>query len=71
MRRQGCSVDRGNYINSVMIVAVPVPNARKTMSPGRAAAGLASQLNRATATSSRRNLQTAAATAASQLPSSQ
>ena len=46
MRRQGFSVDRGNYIAGVTIVAVPVLNGRGTISHTIAAVGLGNQLDR-------------------------
>jgi NAD(P)-dependent dehydrogenase (short-subunit alcohol dehydrogenase family) len=48
-RRQGFSIDRGNYIAGVTIVAVPVLNSRGTISHTIAAVGLGSQLDRASA----------------------
>ena len=47
VRRQGFSIDRGNYIAGVTIVAVPVLNGRGTISHTLAAVGLGSQLDRA------------------------
>ena len=47
VRRQGFSIDRGNYIAGVTIVAVPVLNSRGTISHTLAAVGLGSQLDRA------------------------
>jgi DNA-binding IclR family transcriptional regulator len=47
VRRQGFSIDRGNYIDGVTIVAVPVLNAQGTISHTLAAVGLGSQLDRA------------------------
>ena len=49
VRRQGFSIDRGNYIDGVTIVAVPVLNSRGTISHTIAAVGLGSQLDRASA----------------------
>ena len=46
-RRQGFSIDRGNYIAGVTIVAVPVLNGRGTISHTLASVGLSSQLDRA------------------------
>jgi DNA-binding IclR family transcriptional regulator len=45
-RRQGFSIDRGNYIAGLTIVAVPVLNSRGTISHTIAAVGLGSQLDR-------------------------
>jgi DNA-binding IclR family transcriptional regulator len=47
VRRQGYSIDRGNYIDGVTIVAVPVLNSQGTISHTLAAVGLGSQLDRA------------------------
>ena len=47
-RRQKFSIDRGNYISGVTIVAVPVLNGRGTISHTLAAVGLGNQLDRAT-----------------------
>src|SRR5207253_4429379 len=44
-RRQGFSIDRGNYIAGVTIVAVPVLNGRGTISHTLASVGLSSQLD--------------------------
>jgi DNA-binding IclR family transcriptional regulator len=46
VRREGFSIDRGNYIAGVTIVAVPVLNGSGTVSHTIAAVGLGSQLNR-------------------------
>ena len=48
VRRQGFSIDRGNYIAGVTIVAVPVLNLAGTISQTIAAVGLGNQLDRAT-----------------------
>jgi DNA-binding IclR family transcriptional regulator len=47
VRRRRFSIDRGNYIAGVTIVAVPILNNRGTISHAIAAVGLGSQLNRA------------------------
>ena len=47
-RRQKYSIDRGNYISGVTIVAVPVLNGRGTISHTLAAVGLGNQLDRTT-----------------------
>jgi DNA-binding IclR family transcriptional regulator len=47
VRRQGFSIDRGNYIDGVTIVAVPVLNGQGTITHTLAAVGLGSQLDRA------------------------
>jgi DNA-binding IclR family transcriptional regulator len=69
VRRQGFSIDRGNYISGVTIVAVPVLNAQLGMSHAIAAVGLGSQLDRMTSRSLAHDMQTAARTLASQLVS--
>jgi DNA-binding IclR family transcriptional regulator len=67
VRRQGFSVDRGNYIAGVTIVAVPVLAARGTLSHTIAGVGLGSQLDRAASIALARDMRTAAAALASQL----
>ena len=52
-RRQGFSIDRGNYIAGVTIVAVPVLDASGTIARTIAAVGICSQLDRPTAHRSR------------------
>src|SRR6185436_14050403 len=44
-RRQGFSIDRGNYIAGVTVVAVPVLNAAGTISQSLASVGISSQLD--------------------------
>jgi DNA-binding IclR family transcriptional regulator len=64
-RRQGFSIDRGNYIAGVTIVAVPVPNARGPISRSLASVGIAGQLDRARSVELARDMQdTAKAVAA-------
>jgi DNA-binding IclR family transcriptional regulator len=48
-RREGFSIDRGNYIAGVTIVAVPVLDASGTISRTIASVGISSQLDRPTA----------------------
>jgi DNA-binding IclR family transcriptional regulator len=48
-RRQGFSIDRGNYIAGVTIVAVPVLDAAGTITRTIASVGISSQLDRKTA----------------------
>jgi DNA-binding IclR family transcriptional regulator len=67
VRRQGFSVDRGNYIAGVTIVAVPVLNGRGTISHTIAAVGLGSQLDRTSALALARDMRTAAQEVAAQL----
>ena len=46
VRRQGFSIDRGNYIAGVTIVAVPVPTERGPISRSLASVGISGQLDR-------------------------
>lgn len=66
-RRQGFSVDRGNYIAGVTIVAVPVLNRSGTISHTIAAVGLGSQLDRASSLALARDMGIAAREVATQL----
>jgi DNA-binding IclR family transcriptional regulator len=59
-RRHGYSIDRGNYINGVTVVAVPLLDARRPLSHCLAAVGLSSQLDRATCVSVAHDMQAAA-----------
>lgn len=59
-RRQGFSIDRGDYIAGVTIVAVPVLNRRGTISHTLVAVGLGNQLERATALKLARDMKIAA-----------
>lgn len=47
VRKKGYAIDRGNYINGVIVLAVPVFNARKEITHTLVAAGLADQLDNA------------------------
>ena len=67
VRRQGFSIDRGNYIDGVTIVAVPVLNSRGTISHTVAAVGLGSQLDRARAVALAQDMRAAAQEVAAQL----
>src|SRR5260221_373495 len=67
VRRQGFSIDRGNYIDGVTIVAVPVLNSRDTITHTLAAVGLGSQLDRITALALAREMRTAAQEVAAQM----
>jgi DNA-binding IclR family transcriptional regulator len=69
VRRHGFSIDRGNYIAGVAIVAVPVLNARRTITHTIAAVGLVSQLDRTTSVALAQDMRVAAETVASQLVS--
>jgi DNA-binding IclR family transcriptional regulator len=66
-RRQGFSIDRGNYIAGVTIVAVPVLNRSGTISHTIAAVGLGSQLDRASSLALARDMGIAAREVATQL----
>jgi DNA-binding IclR family transcriptional regulator len=66
-RRQGFSIDRGNYIAGVTIVAVPVLNRGGTISHTIAAVGLGSQLDRASSLALARDMGIAAREVATQL----
>lgn len=59
-RRQGFSIDRGNYIAGVTIVAVPVLDAAGTITRTIASVGISSQLDRATALALAHDMQAAA-----------
>lgn len=67
VRRQRFSIDRGNYIAGVTIVAVPVLNIRGTISHTIAAVGLGSQLDRARSLALARDMRAAAQEVAAQL----
>jgi DNA-binding IclR family transcriptional regulator len=67
VRRRGFSIDRGNYIAGVTILAVPVLNNRGTITHTIAAVGLGSQLNRARSLALARDMRTAAQEVAAQL----
>jgi DNA-binding IclR family transcriptional regulator len=67
VRRQGFSIDQGNYIAGVTIVAVPVLNSRGTISHALAAVGLGSQLDRAGSLALARDMRAAAQEVGSQL----
>jgi DNA-binding IclR family transcriptional regulator len=59
-RRQGFSIDRGNYIAGVTIVAVPVLDAAGAITHTLASVGISSQLDRATALALAHDMQEAA-----------
>jgi DNA-binding IclR family transcriptional regulator len=67
VRRQGFSIDRGDYIEGVTIVAVPVLNGKGTISHTLAAVGLGSQLDRTTALALAQDMRAAAQEVAGQL----
>jgi len=66
-RKQGFSIDRGNYIAGVTVVAVPVLNSAGTISHTLAAVGLGSQLDRASALALARDMRAAAQEVTAQL----
>lgn len=66
-RRQGFSIDRGNYIAGVTIVAVPVLNSSGVITHTIAAVGLGSQLDRASSLALAQDMRAAAQEVASQL----
>ena len=68
-RRQGFSIDRGNYIAGVTIVAVPVLDARGAVRHGIAAVGLGNQLDRSTSLALARDMKNAAQDVAARLVS--
>ena len=59
-RRQGFSIDRGNYIAGVTIVGVPVLDASGTITRTIASVGISSQLDRPTALALAHDMQAAA-----------
>lgn len=61
VRRQGFSIDRGNYIAGVTIVAVPILDEAGTIRRTIVSVGISSQLDRATALALARDMQRAAA----------
>ena len=66
-RRQGFSIDRGNYIAGVTIVAVPVLDGRGTITHTLAAVGLGNQLDRTTSLRLAREMRSAAREVAEEL----
>jgi len=66
-RRHGFSIDRGNYIAGVTIVAVPVLNRRGTIARTLVAVGLGNQLDRATALRLARDMKSAAQDVSAQM----
>jgi DNA-binding IclR family transcriptional regulator len=59
-RRKGFSIDRGNYIAGVTIAAVPILDARGTISHAIAAVSLGNQIDRASTTRLLRDMKAAA-----------
>ena len=66
-RRQGFSIDRGNYIAGVTIVAVPVLDATGAISQTIASVGISSQLDRATSVALAHDMLDAARAVAAEL----
>ncbi len=66
-RRQGFSIDRGNYIAGVTIVAVPVLDDSGVITHTLAAVGLGNQLDRATSLKLARDMKSAAEEVATQI----
>jgi DNA-binding IclR family transcriptional regulator len=64
VRRQGFSIDRGNYIAGVTIVAVPVLNAAGFMTHTIASVGITDQLDRTTSIALAHDMQSVARAAA-------
>ena len=60
VRRRGYSIDRGNYINGVAIVAVPVLSTQRRMSHGIVGVGLVDQIDHATAVAIAHDMRSAA-----------
>ena len=67
VRRQGYSIDRGNYIAGVTIVAVPVLDAKRAITHALAAVGLGSRLGRDASLALVRDMQRAATTIEAQM----
>ena len=66
-RRHGFSIDRGNYIAGVTIVAVPVLDAQGAISHTLAAVGLGNQLDRTTSLALARDMKSAAQSLAAEM----
>lgn len=71
VKRKGYSIDRGNYINGVAIIAVPVLDANQRMSQIIVLLGLAKQINNSTAISIAQDMRIASETVAKQMYSHQ
>lgn len=67
VRRQGFSIDRGNYIAGITIVAVPVPDAGGPISRSLASVGITGQLDRSKAIELAHDMQAAAGAVAAGL----
>jgi DNA-binding IclR family transcriptional regulator len=66
-RRQGFSIDRGNYIAGVTVVAVPVLDSVGAISQSLASVGISSQLDRTTALALAHEMRDAARAVAAEL----
>jgi len=66
-RRQGFSIDRGNYIAGVTVVAVPVLNVAGTIAQAIVSVGISSQLDRAASVALAHDMQDAARAVETQL----
>ncbi len=66
-RRQGFSIDRGNYIAGVTVVAVPVLNVAGTIAQTIVSVGISSQLDRAASVALAHDMQDAARAVETQL----
>lgn len=62
VRKKGYSIDRGNYIDGVTVVAVPVFNGQRSLSYALVAAGLSNQLTATRAQALAKDLQNEAQT---------
>jgi len=67
VKREGYSMDRGNYINGVAIISVPILDNNKHMSQSIVVVGLTDQINKSTALAIANDMRVAADTIAQQL----
>ena len=67
VKRKGFSIDRGNYIVGVVIIAVPVLDANQRMSQSIVLLGLAEQINNSAAISIAQDMRAAAETVSKQM----
>lgn len=67
VKKKGYSIDRGNYINGVTIIAVPVLDRSQRMFQSIVVIGLAEQINNSTAINIAQDMRTAAETVTSQM----
>jgi DNA-binding IclR family transcriptional regulator len=68
-RRKGYSIDRGNYISGIALIAVPVLDSHGTMTHSLVAAGVADQLSGSKSLALAKDLQAEAQTLSQQLAS--